>query len=207
MQTPRARIINSSCDYQTEQKHDQLTQLAYCRGEVQKFGEQGPSISSALLPLGDRKKCIFSPADFNAVNNSAPLFKSNQRFCLLISSSEDVYVAVFAMFQHKGKVKISSLFPENNQESLIIKSGKIPSLSPLASQTMEGENLSHEAFYILASREPLLGSSILNNSAGFSSKQTVESSVSISKFDKGLGKLELNRVSITVLPYAISQSQ
>ncbi len=203
LQTHRARVINSQCEYQITQPQGQLTQLAHCTGQVQTFGQQAPDISAALLGMGNKKHCNFSLTEFNVANNSEPLFKSKQRFCLLLNSHENIYAAVFAMYQQHEKIKISRVFPENNQTALSIKAGKIPSLTPLSSQPLPGQKIAQEAFVILVSREPLQG--LLGNSAGFSAQQTAENSVDITQFDQALGKLNLDKINIIVLPYALTQ--
>ena len=205
LQTNRARVINSLCEYLITHPQCQLTLLANCRGEVQVFGKQGPDIRGALIPMRNKKHCDFSITEFNASNDINSLFKSKQRFCLLLSSHEDIYVAVFAMYQHGEKVKISRVFPENDQTALTIKAGEIPRLTPLSSQPLPGQKIAQEAFVILASRKPLLGHLLLSNSAGFSAEQTVENSVDMSQFDRGLGKLNLDIVNIIFLPYAVTR--
>ena len=205
LQTHRARVINSHCEYQITQSQGQLTQVAHCSGGVQEFGNQGPDIRGALVPIGDKDYCDFSTSEFNAVNDIGSLFKSKQRFCLLLSSHENVYVGVFAMYHHGEKVKISRVFPEDDKAALIIKAGEIPRLTPLSSQTLSGQKMTHEAFFILASREPFLGHLLLSNSAGFSVEQTVENSVDMAQFDQGLGRLNLDRINIIVLPFAVTR--
>ncbi|MDQ1363948.1 MAG: hypothetical protein QG652_1810, partial [Pseudomonadota bacterium] len=82
LQTHRARVVNSRCDYRIEP--NPLTQIAICTGEVQAFGKQGPSVQTALLPLGNKNQCQFSASEFNAAESTEPMFKSGERFCLLI---------------------------------------------------------------------------------------------------------------------------
>ena len=204
LQTKSARVINSDCRYYVEQK-GQLTQKAVCKGEVQAFGKQGPDVSSVLLSLGNKEDCDYSHDDFNAIEDSKPLFKANERFCLLINSHEDIYVGIFSIYHDDMNLKISRVYPDNEQMALWVKANKIPNLTPLSSQPLSESKLTHEAFIVLASKEPMNMKSLLENSAGFSAGETIRNSVDIKKFDNALSRLDLDRVTIKVLPYAVME--
>lgn len=202
LQTHSARVINSACHYYVEHK-GQLTQKAVCNGEVQAFGSEGPDISSMLLSLGNKEDCDYSFNDVNANKDSKSLFDADERFCLLINSHEDVYVGIFSIYHDDMSIKISRVYPDNEQMALWVKANEIPKLAPLSSQPLEKSKLTHEAFLVLASKEPLNMKSLLANSAGFSAEETIRNSVDIKKFDNALSRLDLDRITIKVLPYAV----
>ena len=202
LQTHSARVINSDCHYYVEQE-GQLTQVAVCNGEVQAFGKQGPDVSSVLLSLGNKEDCDFSYDDFNAIKDSKSLFKVNERFCLLLTSHEDIYVGIFSIYHDDKNIKISRVYPDNEQIALRLKANQIPKLTPLSSQPLSESKLTQEAFLVLASKELLNMKSLLENSAGFSAEETIGNSVDIKKFDNALSRLNLDRVTIKVLPYAV----
>lgn len=207
LQTQRARVVNSQCDYHIIPPHQNqpLTQVARCRGEVQTFGQRAPDIQGALVAMKNKKHCDFSVAEFNAANNSEPLFNSKQRFCLLLSSHEKTYAVVLGMYSEGKKIKISRILPDDETSTLILPAGKIPRLTPLSSQPLPGQKIAQEALLILVSREPLQGRALLASSAGFSSQQTTDNSVDIAQFDQALGKLNLDKINIMVLPYAVTR--
>jgi hypothetical protein len=205
LQTRSARVVNSHCDYRVTQSQDQLTQIAQCTGSVQTFGRQSPDISGALVALGVKNTCQFTVTEMNAVSIGHSLFKSNQRFCLLLNSHEPFYAVVFALYQQGDQSKISRLFPGDDEPPLKIKAGHIPRFTPLSSEPLAGQDISQEALFIVASRKPLHGSALLANSVGFSAEQTIDNSVDMKAFDQALGKLDLNQVNLLVLPYAVER--
>jgi len=207
LQSRRARVVNSDCDYQITQDDGALKQTAQCQGEVQVFGREAPEISASLIAMDNRKVCDYSISEFNSAETDALLFKSGQRFCLLLNAREPLYASVFAMYEQGGTTKISRLFPEDNQALLHVRSGRIPQLTALASEPLPGQLLSQEALLILASREPLIGEALLDNISGFDAAQTIGDSVDMAQFDRSLGKLNLDKIEILVLPYAIKVSR
>jgi len=53
----------------------------------------------------------------------------------------------------------------------------------------------------------LIGEALLDNISGFDAAQTIGDSVDMAQFDRSLGKLNLDKIEILVLPYAIKVSR
>lgn len=136
-------------------------------------------------------------------------YQSGERFCLLLHSHENVYAGVFAMYEEtnavtRGQLKISRLYPEGKAQHLQLKAGVIPALTAIAAQPLPGVKQSHESLFIIASREPLNTHYLIQSEAGNNAAQTAVSSIDMNEFDRALGKLDLNKISIHILPYAVS---
>ena len=204
LQTRRARVIDSKCKYELELKNNVFYQRAICTGEVQRFGELSPKMNGQLAALDSNLKCDF-PLDFsNNANIDPPFFKANQKFCMFLKAHEDQYAIVFAIYNDGDKTKISRIFPEDESPSLYIKSGYPANLTPLSSAPLKNQKIAHEAFLILHSREPILGDLVLRNKAGNTANETMGRSVNINIFDRGLSNLDLRKIGILVLPFAVA---
>ncbi|MBF0471436.1 MAG: hypothetical protein HQL48_08680 [Gammaproteobacteria bacterium] len=207
VQSRNARVLNGKCDFEVTDEEGAPFLKASCSGEVQPFGQDGPKIAAALTPFtASREHCTPTLEQLRSAERDASLFRSGERFCLALRSAEAVSLGVFAIFtDSEGVPRINRLLPSANSKrnALRLAAGEIPSLTPVASAPLPGAKVGHEALLVVASRQPLLLDQLVTATVGSSAAETAAMSVPLAEFDRQLGRLDLQQLTLLTLPYVV----
>ncbi len=210
VQTQDARVVNAHCNYPLKElklsSGTRYIQQADCRGEVQRFGTPAPTISAALLPLPENaQRCRFDPQTLADHSPDIPTWQAGERFCLVLRSAQQAWVGAFGLFEQQGKTRINRVYPKpgSGRSALQLTPGKIPELTALSSAPLAGQKQASEALLLVVSSRPELMDQLVGAAVGSSVQETVENSVPMHRFDQQLGRLDLKRIDIRILPYLV----
>jgi hypothetical protein len=194
-----ARVVDAQCDY----RESDTEWRARCSGVVLRFGEQAAVAHGRLQLLEPtRRECGAVARGDVAQDVPLPTFRSRDRFCLYLTVTEPLHVAVFGLFvDQQGVQRINQVFPLVGSSVAIAPTGGNP-FTPIAAAPLPGQPEALEQLLVVVSRRAEV-MQLGNHHVGDSAVATLQSATTLQGFERLLQAMDLAQINLLTLPYRV----